>query len=70
MCVCVCVCVDFPDDDTKRRQECPVAHVIQLPQLCRDDELSGGSGLLREDNIAQVCEHNWAPWLIFHAALA
>ena len=46
---------DFPDEDNESHQaKCGVAHVILLPQLCRDDHLSGGSGLLKEDNIAQV----------------
>lgn len=31
-----------------------MAHVIQLPQLCIDDQLSGGEGMLQEDNISQV----------------
>ena len=36
-------------------REWPVAHVIRLPQLCLDEQLNGGSGFLREENIAQVC---------------
>ena len=53
----MCMCVNSPDNDSKGHRECPVAHVIRLPQLCRDDDLSGGSGLLREDNIAQVYQY-------------
>ena len=48
------MCVDFTDKSIEDHREYPVPHVIRLPQLCRDEELSGGSGLLREDNIAQV----------------
>lgn len=35
----------------------PVAHVIHLPQLCKDEQMSGGGGFLREDNVAQVPTH-------------
>ena len=42
------------DQGSKVDREKPVAHVIRLPQLSRDEELSDGIGLLREDNIAQV----------------
>ena len=49
----VCVCT-LPDEDASEYRECPIARVVRLPQLCRDDQLSGASGLLSGDNIAQV----------------
>jgi hypothetical protein len=62
---------DFPDEDIEgHRAKCAVAHVVRLPQLCRDDRLSGGSGLLRENNIAQVHQYDQARWLLFDPALS
>ena len=64
-------CVGFPDEDSEgHRAKCGVAHVVRLPQLCRDDHLSGGSGLWREDNIAQVYQYDRAHWLLFDTALS
>ena len=52
----MCSRPDFTDKRGKDDWKCPVAHVVRLPQLSRDEDLIGGGGLLREDNIAQV--HN------------